>query len=101
MKLKNFKKQVVVKVNCVDVEDLIREVYGHSYEIQPMEEVGSGDGAVEEYTVTCDEMINEELSFITDLISGKPEQFILGYILQDLCNKGYIEKGDYLIDVGW
>ena len=98
--LKNATIKTVIFVHHNDVEQLIKEVYGHEYEIMPMEEVGSSQyAATYEQTVESGELEPWQLEEIDSLKQGDPKQFILGTILQDLCNNGHITAGYYSISV--
>lgn len=102
MKLQNFTKQTIVKVDYSDVEKLIFETYKQRYEIMPMEEVGSSQyAAVIEKTVKPGLLTQSEEHEIEQLVLGQPQQWIFSTILKDLCNKGLIDEGDYIISVNW
>ena len=100
--LKNATTKVVITVNYNDVEQLIKEVYGHEYEIMPMEEVGSSHhAATYEQIVEASELADWQAEDLETLKQGEPDMYILGTILQDLCNNGYIKPGHYSISVTW
>ena len=85
-----------------DIEEIILEEYGHHYEIMPMEEVGSSQyAAVYEVGVSQGELDEYEQGYIDNLKQGRPDQYCLWAIMQDLCNKGKLEAGSYIIDVSW
>ena len=95
-------KKVVFATDYSDVENLIKKVYGHDYEIMPMEEVGSSQYAAT-YTQNVSKMqlSDHEVEEVNGLRNGKPHMFSLNAILSDMCNMGYIEPGEYIIDVNW
>lgn len=99
MKLLNYEIKSVVKVDYHDVENLIRETYGHDYEIMPMEEVGSSQYAAT-YDVDVDGEVEDEEG-LQSLIDGKPEQWILRDIMNDMCRRNMIPKAEYIIGVNW
>lgn len=95
-------EKTIISVDCYDVEQLIKKIYGHQYEIMPMEEVGSS-----QYAATYTQLVEKrELEFdepdsIKALKDGKPNQYCLNAILCDMCNNGHIAKGEYIIEVNW
>ncbi len=97
-----FKKEVKITCDYNDIEEIILEEYGYQYEIMPMEEVGSSQyAAVYEVDVSQGELDEYEQGYIDNLKQGRPDQYCLGAIMQDLCNKGKLEAGSYIIDVSW
>lgn len=100
--LKNATVTTIYSVDHTDVEQLIKEVYGHTYEIMPMEEVGSSQyAATYDQNVQAAELDKWQVEEIAGLLQGTPEQFMLGTILQDMCNNGFIDAGRYSIKVTW
>lgn len=101
-KLAGARVQTKIAVSMSNIETLIKEVYGHEYEINAMEEIGSGDGGVY-YNFTAGGKYQDEVdqSNIDLLRAGKPSQWSLSDILQDLYNQGYLADGEYQIDVCW
>jgi hypothetical protein len=97
-----FKKEVKITCDHADIEEIILEEYGHLYEIMPMEEVGSSQyAAVYEVDVSQGELNKYAQGYIDNLKQGKPSSHTLRAIMQDLCNKGKLEAGSYIIDVSW
>ncbi len=97
-----FKKEVKITCDYNDIEEIILEEYGYQYEIMPMEEVGSSQyAAVYEVDVSQGELDEYEQAYIDNLKQGRPDKYCLRAIMQDLCNKGKLEAGSYIIDVSW
>lgn len=95
-------KEVVVKCEYQDLESLIKHIYGHEYEIMPMEEVGSSQyNATYDLTVSKDKLSQDEVENIQSLRLGRPIPYMLGDILTDLCNRDIIDSGEYIINVSW
>lgn len=100
--MRRFKTKTVISVDYNDLEDVIREFYGHEYEILPMEEIGSSQyAATTEMTVKKGDLDKWAYKGIEALKAGNPEQYSLSYILQDLANNGEIPEGDYMIGINW
>jgi hypothetical protein len=97
-----FEKEVKITCDYNDIEKIILEEYGHQYEIMPMEEVGSSQyAAVYEVNVSQGELVLYQREYLDNLKQGRPDPFCLVDIMQDLCNKGKLEAGSYIIDVSW
>lgn len=97
-----FKKEVKITCDYTDIENIIREEFGTTYEIMPMEEVGSSQyAAVYERNVAIGKLDSYENETIENLYFGKTKQFTLDTILKHLANKELLEEGSYIIDVSW
>jgi hypothetical protein len=102
LRLKGADVKTIISVDYGDIETLIKEVYGHFYEIMPMEEVGSSQyAATYSIDVRICKLGEYGLEELQSLLEGKPEQRILSTIMQDLANKGHLDAGEYIIDVNW
>lgn len=84
-------------VEYSDLEKIIKEHLGISYEILPFEEVG-GDNSYVVHYVGEREWGTYEEQILTDLRAGKPVIFSLSTLMHALYLKGAIPKGEYLID---
>jgi hypothetical protein len=81
-------------VDYSDLEDFINEHYKSDYEIV----------AANEWNNDTSYSINVEKEEFTEYEEEKLRDFnfcTIRIILLDLCNKGLIEEGDYLIKVSW
>tara|TARA_B100001063_G_scaffold227047_1_gene237146 strand:- start:20619 stop:20912 length:294 start_codon:yes stop_codon:yes gene_type:complete len=97
-----MEKKVVISCDYSELEAIIFKEYGHHYEIMPMEEIGSSQNAEKAEFNVCKGKLDEwQTPNITALSKGSPEKYCLSDILQDLCNKGKLEEGDYIVDVSW
>lgn len=82
-----------------EVEQLIQRVYGVEYETVASEE-WSNDSQ-HRFTVEKKPLDRWEQESFDSWKAGNGESYILGSILQDLCNRGHLEPGKYLITVCW
>lgn len=102
MKLKCEKTQVI-KVEYGDLEDFIKEVYGHLHEIVAAEESSNDTtlsfAGIGECPEDYDKFEQEE--FAEWLESGKHWPWGTRNILEALCLAGHIEAGDYLVSIYW
>jgi hypothetical protein len=102
IRLKGTEVKTIISVDYSDIETLIEEVYGHFYEIMPMEEVGSSQyAATYDMNVRTGKIDSSQLKVLQSLIDGNPKHQSLHTIMQDLANKGHLDVGEYIIDVNW
>ncbi len=92
-----FKKQISYSIEYYEFDDLIKEVYGIDYESIIDQDNDSTlkinvDGKFDDYDET-------NLEFF--LNSGVQEYYTNRLLLNDLCRKGLIEPGLYLINISW
>lgn len=103
------KKEVIVRVKDGDLDDFVREVYGleykpsasgfggqYPYEFVPSEESHSDNS--HSFTVTAREPDEWDRKKIAEMQSGQFAHFITGTLLDDMCHRGLIEAGKYIID---
>lgn len=97
-----FNKEVKITCDYSDIEKIIKEEFGHAYEIMPMEEVGSSQyAAVYEQNVSKGALDDYGQKNVEKMYAGKPPQFILSSLTTHLANLGKLEEGSYIIDVTW
>jgi hypothetical protein len=102
MKLMNCEMKAVISVDHTQLEELIADVYGVEYEIMPMEEVGNSQyNATYTKKVKKAQLNDAEITLIQKLVEDSPIKYSLDTIMKDLCNKGYLVEGEYIIDVSW
>lgn len=95
-------KKVVVSCDYSEIEKIIHNEFGHTYEIMPMEEVGSSQyAAVYEQEVSKGALNEFEQKDIEKMYAGTPAQYCLSSLTTHLANLGKLEEGSYLIDVSW
>ena len=90
--------KTVREVSWSHLEDVVSEVYGHQFEMAANEE-WSNDSA-HEFTVTPD--VDEwDRGKVDDFVKGTEHPNITGALLNDMCKRGLIEPGKYLVKVSW
>ena len=88
------------KIDCFDLERFIRDHYEVDYEIVEDNE-WNNDSSYNE-TVSKGEIDSYYKKRFEDWKEGfYSGSYMLRHILKDLCNKGEIEEGNYLIKVSW
>jgi len=92
-------KKTVFKVDYNDLDDFISEVYGHRYEIVADEELSNYSS--KEYHVEQEELSDYNMKSLREFTEEGRGMYNARLILVDLCNKGLIETGDYVIDIFW
>ena len=92
-------KKTVFKVDYGDLDDFISEVYGHEYEIVADEELSNYSS--KEYHVEQEELSDYNMKSLREFTEEGRGMYNARLILVDLCNKGLIETGDYVIDIFW
>jgi hypothetical protein len=106
-------KEVVFRVDHNDLDSFIREAYGlecqsgegggysgeYSFEYVASEELSND--VSKSYYVSPEEPNEYDRKKIEEMKQGKFAQFITCTLLCDLCHRGLIEPGKYIIDVSW
>lgn len=106
MRLKHS-KTIMYHVNSKDVEALIEEVYGRTYPIKTFENAQIDDVMEEEPSIEDENADYEEGAL--DIFKNFPREDlvslvennggILYLIFRDMCHKGFIDSGYYIIRV--
>ena len=96
-------ERTIKEVEYHDLDNFVNEhLFNgmHIFEIVPMEELNNDsvsefvvDGEVDDYE---DEEIQEYIA-----TGGKRGMYLTSAILNYLCRKGLLDKGDYLISICW
>lgn len=93
-------KEVKIIVDYYDVEVLIHKIYGSHFEIVAQEEASNDSNLT--FTVEAKEpeydWDRDELEKFT---SNRTSDCSTSLILNDMCRKGIIEPGNYLINISW
>ena len=92
-------QKTVFKVDYNDLDDFISEVYGHRYEIVADEELSNYSS--KEFDIKKEVLDDYDSKSLQEFIDDGKGQFNARLILIDLCNKGLIEEGDYIIKIYW
>lgn len=99
------KTKSIISVDYTAIEQLIDRHYGakagfkDSFELPCIEERGNyQDWDVE---IRKEEIDEYDLEYLTPNDKGRYRNFSTLTLLTDLCNKGIIPDGDYLIEIFW
>jgi len=87
-----------------DLEDLIKKVYGifddRYFSIIAMEEWHNGSS--HEFSVSRGPFNKWERADLDEFMqTSGSKNYMLYILLQDMCNQGHIEEGEYLVRVCW
>jgi hypothetical protein len=93
------RKQTIISVNYGDFDKFVNQVYGVNFDFVNSEECGNDtthsfhgiDGEVDDYD-------QEDLDSFKE---NKKNSYMTRILLNDLCKNGFIEPGDYYINVCW
>lgn len=89
-----YQKVIHRVVDYSDLEDFINEHYKSDYEIVAANEWNNSSSY--SFNVKKEELTDYDKEELADF-----KYCCIHIILLDLCNKGLIEEGDYLIKVSW
>lgn len=97
-----FEEKLFITCDVRDIDILVQEVFGFSYDVNDGEETGSSQGQsileIRVFKGEHDKWWAERLETFKKTGEG---QFILRTLLRELCNSGHIKEGPYLIDTSW
>jgi hypothetical protein len=97
-----MQKKTVIEMEYGELEKLIEKTYGfEEYSIPAEEEMGNYCSYTTE--LTKDEVLDgydkEDLEKMKT--SKKPMQWRTHLLMQDMCNNGILEPGDYVVKIFW
>ena len=98
-----MKTKTYYEVDYNDLEEFIRTVTGHDYEIVCNEE--SSNDSSKTYSVTGFKSDYEKQYKLPNWVefknTGRNKIFMLGTILNGLAEDGHIPMGEYIVDICW
>jgi hypothetical protein len=78
------------------LDELIAEVYGKSFDI------GSNNDADYAITIKSEPLEEYDIAIMNEIVkAGYIEDYQLHMVMTDLCNKGVIVAGNYVVTVSW
>ena len=100
MQLK-LKSQTVQIVDYNDLCNFIEEAYGiDKFEYVALEELNNY--SYKNYSIRKGEFDDYDLRKLEKFKQNPTSvNYITGILLTDLCNKGWLEEGDYMVHVSW
>jgi hypothetical protein len=93
-------KEVKIIVDYYDLEVLIDETYGSNFELVAQEEANNDSSVT--FTVEAKEPEYDwNKKELADFKANKTNDCSTRLILNDMCLRGIIEPGNYLINISW
>lgn len=86
-------------VDSYDLDAFISEHYEREFEFVADQESGNDQGHA--FNVKKDDLESWHTKDLATFREGGHPTFVAGTLLQDLCNRGFIPEGDYLVKVSW
>ena len=101
MTFKNASREVIIRINYRDFEGEIKDRYGMDYSV--VESLKCDNHSTHEYIIKKEEKLTVNESKELDKFAIGEIELICSpdLLLQDLCNKSFIEDGRYIIEVSW
>jgi hypothetical protein len=97
-----MQKKTVIEMEYGELEKLIEKTYGfEEYSIPAEEEKGNECSLT--FNLVKDEEINEwdKADLEKMKTTKKPMQYRTHLLMQDMCNNGVLEPGDYVVKIFW
>lgn len=96
-----MRKNTVIECEYQEIEDIIKSTYGRDFDLINDLECCNDT----QHTFTVEKGKNEKYEWNKNKLARWIEtgegNFITCMILDDLCDKGVLEPGEYLINVSW
>lgn len=89
----------VIPVSYHDWDTFVQEVYGQDYEIVADQELSNdSDFAITARKEPLDKWAIRDL---TSFVAGGQNQWVTHKLVTDMCNRGLLPEGEYLISICW
>lgn len=95
-----FEEQTFKVVDLDGMQTIINKVYNIDFSI-PCDQECSNDIHLMFTVETGQNTDKYEKTAIKRLLDGKNETYMLGILLNDMCDKDIIPAGNYLINISW
>ena len=93
------KKETTIRVSYKDLDAFIVKHYGQPFEVTASEEARN-DSCLS-FTVAAGQNRDYDTEYLKEFREKGRYGFLLGTILNDLCDRGLIEAGSYVVDICW
>ena len=98
--MRKFEKIVINVMTWLEFENIIKIVYGIEYDFAEME-YADNDSQHLFKDIQLKDLDSQQKKAMKIFLNGDRESLMAETLLQDLCNKGEIPEGNYLINVSW
>jgi hypothetical protein len=94
-----MKREIVMVCDYGEIEDIIQDTYGRYYEIPSGEELHNDSSL----TFSCAKgVLNRyENETLNEFIATGHGDWLLNVLVADLCNKGKLAEGKYVMSISW
>lgn len=98
-----FKKSEYFEIEYYELDDLVNTHYGLEGDFRYMFccDQEAGNDTQHSFNIKKEKLSEWEQEQLDHFIHANPTSFVTRVVLTDLCNKGIIEPGNYLINVCW
>lgn len=93
-----MKKNIVIELEYYEFQDLVKKQYGHDFSFVADQECGNDSSHQFIINGIIDDYEEGELQLFKD---DGVYNLLANVLLNDLANRGVIEKGNYIISVCW
>ena len=95
-----FKKRTVISGDYYELEELVMKHYGQEWSLCADQEMGND--STFETTLTTDAALDEwQVSDVAKFKATGKGMYLADALMQDLCNAGLLEPGEYTIRISW
>jgi hypothetical protein len=98
--MRKFEKIVINTMSWLEFENIVKIVYGEEYDFVEME-YADNDSQHLFKDIQLKDLDSQQKIAMKIFLNGGRESLMAETLLQDLCNKGEIPEGNYLINVSW
>ncbi len=95
-----FKTKIVHQIDYFDFDEFIKKHYQKS-DFEFCADQESRNDSSHSFSVSKHPMSDYELKRLNKFKSDQRVDFISSTLLNDLCNKGIIPEGQYIVNVSW
>jgi len=94
-----MKREIVMMCDYDEIENIIMDTYGKYYEIPSGEELNNDSSLT--FNCAKGELYEYDKETLDRFIYTGRGDWLLNILVQDLCNKGKLAEGKYVMSVSW
>ena len=94
-----MKKKTIISIDYNELDKLVKENYKQKFEV--VEDLELSNDSDKLISVSKEKLSIYEEANIRKFVDTGHYNWTTHTLLKDMCNKGIIEEGDYLIKVSW
>jgi hypothetical protein len=94
--------ETIHEVDCFNLEQFVKEQYPDAKPYSFVADQECGNDSVHRFRVSKESLLQDyDRRRVEDFAAGKRVSGITGALLDDLCRRGLIEPGTYVVSVCW